>query len=67
MTSMILLDSLDFWVQFTRHLAHPSELTFWEWVLIISLVYNFITWTVLICIGMDRYEKTHTTPRNVWW
>ena len=54
-------------IRFLNHLMHPSELTFWEWVLAISLVYNFITWTVLICIGYDRYEKTHTTPRNVWW
>lgn len=67
MKAMILLDSLDFWVQLTRHLVHPSELTFKEWVFLACLAFPF----ALLAYALNRYFnaalKAGPPKGNFWW
>ena len=66
MNGLILLGSLEFWVNFADHLAHnPSELSFWEWVVLILGGLTFIYWVVVITIGLNRVIDDDSTP-HIW-
>lgn len=54
---MIISDSLTFFVQLTRHLLKPSELTFPEWVFLISFVIFFIIIGYLLNRAMSNAVK----------
>ena len=67
---MLLLDSIQFWIQFTEHLAHPSELTWVDWLVIITIVYNlgylfYILLKFTNAAMNDRFRGPGGTIR--WW